>query len=42
MVIPEHICPFGLKARFLLRRKGYAVDDRWLTTRQQTDAFKGE
>ena len=42
MVMPEHTCPFGLKARFLLRRKGYAVDDRWLTTRQQTDAFKAE
>ncbi|SEU23240.1 MauE/DoxX family redox-associated membrane protein [Variovorax sp. OV084] len=42
MVIPEHICPFGLKARFLLRRKGYQVDDRWLMTRTQTDAFKAE
>jgi glutaredoxin len=42
MVMPEHICPFGLKARFLLRRKGYQVDDRWLKTRKQTDAFKAE
>jgi len=42
MVMPEHVCPFGLKARFLLRRKGYRVDDRWLRTRAQTDAFKAE
>ena len=34
--------PLGLKARFLLRRKGYRVDDRWLRTRAQTDAFKAE
>ncbi|MDQ0086459.1 glutaredoxin [Variovorax boronicumulans] len=40
MVMPEHVCPYGLKARFLLRRKGFRVDDRWLQTRAQTDAFK--
>jgi len=42
MVMPEHVCPYGLKARFLLRRKGYRVDDRWLHTRDQTKAFKAE
>lgn len=42
MVMPHHICPYGLKARDLLRRAGYAVDDRHLTTREQTDAFKAE
>ncbi|KFG91201.1 Membrane protein [Sphingobium herbicidovorans NBRC 16415] len=40
MVMPGHICPYGLKARWLLRRKGYEVEDHWLTTREQTDAFK--
>lgn len=40
MVMPEHICPYGLKARALLRRQGYAVEDRWLKTRGETDAFK--
>lgn len=40
MVMPEHVCPYGLKARDLLRRRGYAVDDRWLATREATDAFK--
>ncbi len=42
MVMPEHVCPFGLKARDLLRREGFAVDDRWLRTREETDAFKAE
>jgi glutaredoxin len=42
MVMDQHVCPYGLKARDLLRRKGYAVDDRWLTTRAETDAFKVE
>lgn len=42
MVMPTHVCPFGLKARHLLRSRGYAVDDRWLTTREETDAFKAQ
>ena len=40
MSMPGHICPFGLKARHLLRRHGYAVEDHLLETRAQTDAFK--
>ncbi|WP_206239669.1 MauE/DoxX family redox-associated membrane protein [Novosphingobium terrae] len=40
MVMPGHMCPFGLKARHLLRSKGYVVEDKWLTTREETDAFK--
>jgi glutaredoxin len=42
MVMPKHVCPFGVKALALLRRRGYTVEDRWLTTREQTDAFKAE
>jgi glutaredoxin len=42
MVMPEHVCPWGLKAKDLLRRQGYEVDDRWLRTREETDAFKAE
>lgn len=42
MVMPEHVCPFGVKALDLLRRQGYRVDDRWLKTREETDAFKAE
>lgn len=42
MVMPKHICPYGLQAKHLLKRKGYTVDDRWLTTKDETDAFKAE
>ncbi len=40
MVMPGHVCPHGLKARWLLRHKGYEVEDHWLTSREETDAFK--
>ncbi|HUD92406.1 glutaredoxin [Sphingobium sp.] len=42
MVMPGHTCPYGLKARWLLKRHGYRVDDHWLTTRAETDAFKAQ
>ena len=42
MVMPTHVCPFGVKSKDLLRREGFAVDDHWLTTRGETDAFKAE
>ena len=42
MVMPHHTCPYGLKVRHLLESRGYAVDDRWLTTREETDRFKAE
>ncbi|MBA3940697.1 MAG: glutaredoxin [Sphingopyxis sp.] len=42
MVMPGHTCPYGLQAKHLLERRGFAVDDRWLTTREETDAFKAE
>ena len=42
MVMPGHICPYGLKAKALLRRSGYAVEDHHLTTREETDAFKAQ
>ncbi|WP_300377829.1 glutaredoxin [Henriciella sp.] len=40
MVMDQHICPFGLKSRDLLKREGYDVEDHHLTTREETDAFK--
>ena len=42
MVMPTHTCPYGLKAKDLLRRSGYEVKDHWLRTREETDAFKAE
>ncbi|KGF66798.1 membrane protein [Hoeflea sp. BAL378] len=42
MVTDEHICPYGLKSKDLLERKGFKVDDRPLRSREETDAFKRE
>lgn len=42
MVMPGHLCPYGLKTKALLERKGYKVDDHWLETKAETDAFKAE
>ena len=42
MVMPGHLCPYGLKTVDLLKREGFAVEDRHLETRAQTDAFKTE
>ena len=40
MQTDSHICPFGLRSKDLLKRKGYQVDDRPLTSREETDKFK--
>ena len=40
MVTDEHVCPFGIKTVDLLKRKGFEVEDNWLTNRADTDAFK--
>ena len=42
MVMPGHLCPFGLKSVDLLERQGFEVDDHHLTTREETDAFMRE
>ena len=42
MVMDKHVCPYGIKSKWLLERRGYAVEDRHLTTRAETDAFKAE
>ena len=42
MVLPEHECPFGVRAKALLEANGYTVDDRILRTREEVDAAKEE
>lgn len=39
MVMPGHLCPFGLKSKELLERQGFEVEDHPLETREETDAF---
>ena len=42
MVMDGHICPYGLKAKDLLHRQGYTIEDRWLTSLEATEAFKAQ
>ena len=42
MVMPDHVCPYGVKAKDLLERSGHAVEDHFLKTRTETDAFKAK
>ena len=40
MVMPGHMCPYGLKSKDLLERQGYTVEDHHLETSAETEAFK--
>ena len=42
MVMDGGMCPSGRKALDLLKRRGFDVDDRHLTSRPEVDAFKAE
>lgn len=42
MVLPEHVCPFGVRAKAMLEQAGYEVDDRQLTSREEVDAFEDQ
>ncbi len=42
MVMADHVCPWGLKSLHLLKSKGYEVEDRHLTSREEIDAFKAK
>ncbi|WP_300973930.1 glutaredoxin [Sphingomonas sp. LHG3406-1] len=42
MVLPDHECPFGRRALNLLKDHGFEVEERQLTSRDETEAFKAE
>lgn len=42
MVTPDHFCPWGIKARDLLKRNGYKIDDRHLTSEEENERYKKE
>lgn len=42
MILPDHTCPFGVRAKAILEEAGYSVDDRILASRAEVDAFKAE
>ena len=42
MVLPDHVCPFGVRARKMLERAGFEIDEHILASRDEVDAFKAE
>lgn len=42
MVLPDHTCPFGVRARRMLEEHGYDIDEQILGSRPEVDAFKSE
>ena len=40
MVLPEHTCPFGVRALNLFEEAGYHVDDHILRSRAEVDAYE--
>ena len=42
MVLPDHTCPYGVRAKDVLEAQGFEVDDRLLRTREEVEAFKEE
>ncbi len=42
MVLPEHTCPFGVRAKQMLQASGFEADDRILRSREEVDAFEAE
>ena len=40
MVMDQHVCPWGLRAKHLLESRGFAVGDRWRTPREAPAALK--
>jgi glutaredoxin 3 len=42
MVLPDHICPFGVRAKQILQSEGFEVDDQILRSREEVEAFKAE
>lgn len=42
MILPDHACPFGVRAKELLEANGYAVEDRILRSREEVERYKAE
>lgn len=42
MVTPDHLCPWGIKALDILRRKGFRIDDQHLESQEANERYKEE
>jgi glutaredoxin 3 len=42
MVLPDHTCPFGVRAKQLLETEGFEIEEHILRSRDEVDAFEAE
>ncbi len=42
MVLPDHTCPFGVRAKQMLEDNGFTLDEIILKSRDEVDAFEAE
>ena len=42
MVLPDHTCPFGVRAKAMLDQAGFEVEEHILGSRDEVEAFKAE
>jgi glutaredoxin len=42
MKLPDHECPFGVRAKAMLDQAGWQVEEHVLETREAVNAFKDE
>ena len=42
MKLPDHECPYGLRAKKMLEDAAIPFEDRLLTSREEVDAFEAE
>ena len=40
MVLPDHECPDGVRAKAMLEQAGFTIDEHILSTHAEVDAFK--
>ena len=40
MVLPDHECPYGRRAKQLLEEQGFRIEEHILSTRDEVDAIK--
>ena len=42
MVLPEHECPHGVRAKQMLEQAGFEIDEHILASRDEVEKFKAE
>lgn len=42
MILPDHVCPFGVRAKEMLEQHGYTIDEHILGSRDEVDAFEAK